>query len=281
MTYARFQQPAMQDSPTETRRTSNESLTKTQGRLDESPTETWRMSDENPTENVAMMLQNDPELRNEGSVVRRAWDVQETTRRTSRCSLVLHRYKSCCCVVANRVVASLQIVLLRHYSSRCYGVTALQATTLRRCNLRGYLVTTLRVATTLHYDAATLRVAAILWCYSSRGCSATRGWQCGGVVARVAATLQHYSSRCYGTAHGYNAAALQLALLWRCAWLQCCDAVARVFFFFWNDSWQVQESSTSSCTCKKDRNREQERTRDSFGTCFGLTLPSSSALVWS
>jgi hypothetical protein len=72
MTYAGFQQPAMQDSPTETRRTSDESLTKTQGRLDESPTETRRTSDENPTENVAMMLQNDPELRSEGSAVRRA-----------------------------------------------------------------------------------------------------------------------------------------------------------------------------------------------------------------
>ncbi len=50
-------------------------------------------------------------------------------------------------------------------------------------------------------------------------------------------------------------------------------------FFFLNDSWQVQESSTSSSAREKERKKERERKRKSFETCFGLAFPSSSAFV--
>ncbi len=48
---------------------------------------------------------------------------------------------------------------------------------------------------------------------------------------------------------------------------------AKKNFFFLNDSWQVQGSSTSSSALKKERKRE------SFESCFGLIFPSSLVLV--
>jgi len=66
----------------------------------------------------------------------------------------------------------------------------------------------------------------------------------------------------------------------RCNNSRCCDAAALqqlwlllLFFFF------LMILGKFSCTCKKERNKEQEKTRESFETCFGLCLPSSSALI--
>jgi hypothetical protein len=54
---------------------------------------------------------------------------------------------------------------------------------------------------------------------------------------------------------------------------------AKKILIFFNDSWQVQESSTSCSTREEERNRKQERERKSFETCFELALPSSLAFV--
>jgi hypothetical protein len=126
-------------------------------------------------------------------------------RRTSRCSLVLRRYKSCWCSAA-RVVAALQFALLWRYNSRCYGVitrfaAALQLALLRRsdvasCKLRCCGAAARVAALLLHSGciAATLQLAwlhccgtlaALLRRCSSRGCNATM--------------LRHYNSRCYSS----------------------------------------------------------------------------------
>jgi hypothetical protein len=76
------------------------------------------------------------------------------------------------------------------------------------------------------------------------------------VALHVAATLRHYAwlmtQRRYSS-RGCNIATLRVAddaAALQLAWVQRCDAVACVFFFFLNDFWQVQEFSTSSCTCE-------------------------------
>ncbi len=145
------------------------------------------------------MLQSAPKLRNDGSAVKRAWDVYGKKQCDER------RAAAWCCVATNRVDAVLH-VLLRHYNSRCCGATtrvamALQLALLWRYNSRYYDATTLQVAS---YDAAALQLAWLRCCCT------------------LAALLQRCSS------HGCIAAAL---------WLRCCGtttrvAIAHVLFFF-------------------------------------------------
>jgi hypothetical protein len=86
-----------------------------------------------------------------------------------------------------------------------------------------------------------------------------------------------------GSAATRGVAARPTALLrWPATLLALANAALQrfcFFFFFFNDYWQVQESSTSCSTCEKERNREQEITKDNFETCFGFFFPSSFAFV--
>jgi len=158
------------------------------------------------------MLQSTPKLRNNGSVVKRAWDVYGKKQRDER------RTAAWCCVATNRVDAVLH-VLLRHYNSRYCGATtrvatALQLALLRRsdvasCKLR-CCGTTICVAALLLHSGCIAIALQLVWLHccstlatllqrcNSRGCNAT--------------VLRHYNSRCYSS---------------------------HVVFFFWNDSWQV------------------------------------------
>jgi len=151
---------------------------------------------------------------------------------------------------ATNVTLQLGVTSLRCCTCYCGAArvaTTLQLVLLQRCGVASCGAPSC--------DAAALQ-ATTLWRCNSHGCNAAALW--------------HYSSRCCTAVAGYNATALRVATT-----LQRCSSCV----FFWNDFWQVQESPTSSCMCEKEGNKEQERTRDNFETCFGLALPSSSALV--
>jgi len=84
----------------------------------------------------------------------------------------------------------------------------------------------------------------------------------------MAATLRRCSS------YGYDAAVLQLT------WLRRCGVVIRAFFFVLDDSWQVQESSTSLPVCARKgetkSKKEQERALKPVLVLLFQALPLSS-----
>lgn len=140
-------------------------------------------------------------------------------------------------------VASLQLVLLRRCGATAIARVVTKLRHLWRCNLRCYNTVTLWRCNSRYCDAAT-RVTAALF---------------------MAATLR------------YDTTALHLAVMRRCEWrCYCC-------FFFFNFLFLASSRvfNLSSYTCEKERNKEQKRTRKSFETYFGLSLPSSSTFVRS
>jgi len=87
---------------------------------------------------------------------------------------------------------------------------------------------------------------------SSRCCKLRH---CGVVALQLTTTLQRVALRCC-VVTAYVAASLQLVLLWRYEWRCCC------FFFYKNDSWQVQESSTSLLVRARKRETESKREQE-------------------
>ncbi len=147
-----------------------------------------------------------------------AWSAPALQLRTT-----LQRATLPCCEAAVRVAAALQLVVPRCCRLQRCDAVALQRTTLRCCT--GCCGATQVVAT--------LRRGSRSWCCDSTalqqlGCCDSAALQqlavlrrCGAAAARGAETLWRYSnSRCC------DAAALQQL------WLL-------LFFFFFNDSWQV------------------------------------------
>ncbi len=174
--------------------------------------------------------------------------------------------------------------------------------TMRRTLTATWSALALLLTTTLQRVAmwwcGTARVTAALWLALLRRCGTA-------VVARVVATLWRYNSRCYNAATlwrcRYNSRCCHVATLWRCSSRGCdaaalrmvalrhcgvtrgCDTTSGViviYLIFLNDSWQVQESSTSFPLRARNREteskKEQERALKLVLVLVFQTFPLSS-----
>jgi len=193
------------------------------------------------------MLQSALELRSDGGAIRHAWDVYGKRQRDERRAAVW------CCVIANSVAAVLQVTTLRCCKLRRCGAVAHVAVALR-------MVRTLRAPMTLRYCAWLERCAVML-----RRCGAARGWRCYGAVAHMATMLWRYST-----------IARVVAVLWRCAWLQHCDAVAPMFFFFFE--WLLASLRVFNLFLYV-REREKQRARKNKRQLWNLFWSCSSKLL--
>jgi hypothetical protein len=267
---------------------------------------------------LRLMLQSAPKLHSDGGAIRHAWDVygkrqHDECRTAAWCCVVancvvavlhvlLQRCSLRCCDTTAFQVATLWHSKLRRCGAPSCNATALQVATLRRSKLRccgapSCDVAMLQVATLRHYKlrrcSAPTRVAALLQRYAWLQRYGWL-WRCGATCGCNAVVLQLAWLRHCGTACGCNAVALQLAWLRHYTWLttlRCCgttsrcdaargcDVVARVFFFFFFE-WHLASSKVINLFLYMWE-REKQRARDNFETCFGLALPGSSALVWS
>lgn len=128
----------------------------------------------------------------------------------------------------------LQCAMLRCCVAVAHVVVALHVL-LRRCMCCCDIA---RVVVALH---VLLRRCSSCWCGTTR----------------VAVALQFLLLRRCDAARGYNVVTLQFA------WLRCCHVVIRVvFFFFLNDYWQVQDSSTSLLVRVRKRETKSEKEQE-------------------
>ncbi len=203
--------------------------------------------------------------------------------------VLLRRCNLQCRGVASYNTTALQLAVSRCCKLQRYGVATcsvavLQAITLRRCNLQcrgaaSYNAAALQLSTTLQRIAlrcctccySATRVAAALWRYTgccdvaaargviSYGAAAgRRATSCGVAATRVLRLCGAAAAGVLRLCDAATARGVETLRHWRCsssAASRHCSNYGCCFFF-------LMILGKFSCTCKKEKNREQEKTRE-------------------